>query len=281
MFNLDDVLALDYLIESREQLAVAEKELLAIESEAAILGEERINRICRAIHRVKIGSFLFDLAKIGELAQKTENAIARIRFQTTAPSPARISVLLRAIDRLNELILTPDTSNQADLSGVIAELAMPDLGLQASVEKGGDSEERSEQGPRDRLRILLVEDDLACRLLLQTFLARYGDCHVALNGREAVEAFRAAFARGSSYDFICMDIMMPEMDGCEAVREIRTWEENHGIRSPYGAMIFMTTTVHEIREVFRCFRELCDAYLVKPIDLGQLLSKMRFFELIQ
>lgn len=73
---------------------------------------------------------------------------------------------------------------------------------------------------------------------------------------------------------------MPQMDGREAVRHIRTWEETHGVRSPCGATIFMTTTVQEIRDVFRCFNELCDAYLLKPIDLGQLLGKMKFFELV-
>ena len=97
---------------------------------------------------------------------------------------------------------------------------------------------------------------------------------------EAVEAFQTALAGGKNYDLICMDIMMPEMDGREAVRQIRAFEEERGIRSPYGATIFMTTTVQEIREVFQCFRELCDAYLLKPIDLGRLLTKMTFFQLV-
>ena len=44
--------------------------------------------------------------------------------------------------------------------------------------------------------MLLVEDDFASRLLLQTFLSRYGECHIAVNGREAVEAFRAALEQG-------------------------------------------------------------------------------------
>jgi two-component system chemotaxis response regulator CheY len=280
MFKLDEVLVLDYLMESHEELLAVEKDLLAIESEGVNLDKERINRICLALHSVKSGSLLFDLVKIAELAQKTENAITRIRFQKIAPTQARVSLLLGAIDRLNELILSPDTSNEADISGLMAELALPDVSLQGSFEKGGASEDKPANGTRDRLRILIAEDDLACRLLLQTFLARYGECHVALNGREAVEAFRTAFAQGSSYDLICMDIMMPEMDGREAVRQIRALEEERGIRSPNGATIFMTTTVQEIRDVFRCFRELCDAYLLKPIDLGQLLTKMEFFQLV-
>ena len=125
-----------------------------------------------------------------------------------------------------------------------------------------------------------MEDDFASRLLLQTFLSRFGECHVAVNGREAVEAFRASWEMGHKYDLICMDIMMPEMDGCEAVRQIRAQEEAHGILSTYGAKIIMATTVDDIKEVIRCFNELCDAYLMKPIDLAKLLRHMKSYQLI-
>jgi two-component system chemotaxis response regulator CheY len=132
-------------------------------------------------------------------------------------------------------------------------------------------------GPQSRrdLRVLLVEDDFASRLLMQTFLTRFGECHVAVNGREAVDAVRAGFDRGQRYDLICMDIMMPEMDGREAVRRVRAIEESHGILSTFGAKIIMTTTVREIRDVIQCFKDLCDAYLMKPIDLGKLLEQMK------
>ena len=75
------------------------------------------------------------------------------------------------------------------------------------------------------MKTLIVEDDFTSRLFLQTFLSRYGECHIAVNGREAVEAFRMAADNGSPYDLICMDIMMPEMDGQEAVKQIRALEE--------------------------------------------------------
>ena len=39
------------------------------------------------------------------------------------------------------------------------------------------------------MRTLIVEDDFTSRLLLQSLLAQYGECHIAVNGREAVEAF--------------------------------------------------------------------------------------------
>ncbi len=127
------------------------------------------------------------------------------------------------------------------------------------------------------LRFLLVEDDFASRLLLQSFLSRYGDCHIAVNGREAVDAFRAALDAGEAYHLVCMDIMMPVMDGREAVQHLRQAEEAHGIRSTVGAKIVMTTAVDDIQSVSRCFMELCDAYLVKPIDLGRLQAIIKDF----
>jgi two-component system chemotaxis response regulator CheY len=126
-----------------------------------------------------------------------------------------------------------------------------------------------------------VEDDFASRLVLQTFLLRYGECHVAANGREAVEAYRSAWQLQQRYNFVCMDIMMPEMDGCEAVRQLRAFEESQGVLSTHGAKIIMTTTVHDIREVIRCFMELCDAYLMKPIDLAKLIGHMKSYQLIE
>ncbi len=125
-----------------------------------------------------------------------------------------------------------------------------------------------------------MEDDFASRLLLQTYLCRYGECHIAVNGKEAVDAVRFLLERGRRYDLICMDIMMPELDGREAVRQIRALEEKHGILSTYGMKIIMTTAVDDMKEVIRCFQELCDSYLTKPIDLTELLTHMRSFGLI-
>jgi two-component system chemotaxis response regulator CheY len=131
------------------------------------------------------------------------------------------------------------------------------------------------------MKTLIVEDDFASRLVLQTFLSRYGECHVAVNGREAVDAFSAAQAGQEKYDLICMDIMMPGMDGHEAVRQVRALEESCGVLSSSGVKIIMVTALNDIKEVSRCFRELCDAYLVKPINLTELLKEIRSQQLVQ
>jgi len=262
--NLDDELAETYLAESREHLAQVERDLLAIEKDGTQINDDLIDRVFQAIHAVKGGAGLFNLPRIRELAHEMEDALARIRFRKIVPTPDWISVLLSAADKLSELIQNPGASNRADISEIMTALA----GLQA------------DHRASKPLRMLLVEDDFFSRLLLQTFLSRYGECHMAVNGREAVEAVRSALERGQHYALICMDIMMPEMDGREAVRHVRAMEEAEGIHSTAGAKIIMTTAVDDVREVSRCFRDLCDGYLVKPIDLAQLLSQMKSYQLI-
>jgi two-component system chemotaxis response regulator CheY len=130
------------------------------------------------------------------------------------------------------------------------------------------------------MKTLIVEDDFTARLLLQGLLSRYGECHIAVNGREAVEAFRMASDSGAGYNLICMDILMPELDGPGAVQQIRALEEARGILSPVGVKIVMTTAVENMKEVFRSFQQLCDAYLVKPIDMQKLVGHLTAFGLV-
>ena len=127
---------------------------------------------------------------------------------------------------------------------------------------------------------LIVEDDFTSRLLLQTFLSRYGECHVAINGKEAVEAFRLARQNGRTYDLICMDIMMPEKDGKAALSEIRALEEAGGTFSSSGAKIIMITALDDVKNVVESFRALCDAYLFKPVDTTQLLAHLKTLALV-
>ena len=130
------------------------------------------------------------------------------------------------------------------------------------------------------MKTLIVEDDFTNRLLLQTLLARYGECHIAVNGKESVEAFRLATVNAVPYDLVCMDILMPEMDGKEAVKQLRALEEQYGVLPSRTAKIIMTTAVTDVKEVVRSFKEMCDAYLFKPIDAAELLRQLKAFELI-
>jgi two-component system chemotaxis response regulator CheY len=130
------------------------------------------------------------------------------------------------------------------------------------------------------MRTLIVEDDVTSRLLLQSLLSPYGECHIAVNGWEAVAAFRAAQESGQAYDLICMDIMMPEMDGQTAVTEILALEEARGKLSTSGVKIIMTTALDDVKNVVESFTASCDAYSFKPIDKEKLLAQVRGLRLV-
>ena len=125
------------------------------------------------------------------------------------------------------------------------------------------------------MRILIMEDDLTSQLLLRKLLEPYGDCNTVDNGPEAVEAFRLARSMGEPYDLVCLDIMVPEMDGQEVLRKIRDLETEQGIFPGRGAKVLMTTALNDGDNVMTAFRELCDGYLVKPIEKIKLLHNLR------
>jgi len=98
----------------------------------------------------------------------------------------------------------------------------------------------------------------------------------ATTGREAINLL----ASESEVAIVLMDIMMPEMDGQSAVREIRACEEARGMLSTQGVKIIMTTALDDVKNVVESFKLLCDAYVFKPIDTGNLLDHLRFLRLI-
>ena len=136
------------------------------------------------------------------------------------------------------------------------------------------------QPPINQFKTLIVEDDFTSRLLLQEFLKAYGLPHIAVNGKEAVEAVRAALETGEPYRLICLDIIMPEMDGQTALKQIRKLEENKGIFSTDGAKIIMTTAHGTPEQVQKAFMGLCDGFLVKPVSKMKMEEELRKLGLI-
>ena len=131
------------------------------------------------------------------------------------------------------------------------------------------------------MNVLIVEDDFSSRLLLQKLLAPFGECDIAVNGKEAVFGFRTALEDGQPYSLVCLDIMMAEMGGHAALKEMRALEEARGIVSTEGAKIIMITALADIKNVSSAYNELCDGYLVKPIDQSkmiELLKELKFVE---
>jgi two-component system chemotaxis response regulator CheY len=130
------------------------------------------------------------------------------------------------------------------------------------------------------MKILIAEDDFASRMFLYKFLTSYGDCDLTVDGIEAVEAFLMAHDAGTPYDLICLDIMMPKVDGIKALKAIRDIEKQKGIEEKHSAKVIMTTALNDTESVHNSFNAGCEVYASKPIDTTKFIDVMKKLELI-
>ncbi len=129
------------------------------------------------------------------------------------------------------------------------------------------------------MRILIVDDEFVSRKKAQKIMSQYGKCDVASNGIDALEAFHLAHNQGGPYDLITMDIMMPDMDGIETLKRIRTWEKSRNIELGKGVRLVILTASKASDSVLSSFNEGCEAYIVKPFNkekLANALSELGF-----
>ena len=128
------------------------------------------------------------------------------------------------------------------------------------------------------MKILLAEDDFASRKFMQKYLDKYGECDVTVDGGEAVDAFLMALEDEEPYDLICLDVMMPVLDGYQVLKAIRSMEKERGIEGDNITKIIMTTALNEEKNVRVAFELGCTVYCNKPIDqekFEQVLSKLK------
>ena len=116
------------------------------------------------------------------------------------------------------------------------------------------------------MKILLAEDDFVTRKFMANFLSKYGECDVTVDGMEAVDAFMLALEEEEPYDLVCLDIMMPVMDGYQALVGIRNLEKQRNVPEEKAAKVIMTTALNEERNVNMAFELGCTIYSGKPID---------------
>ena len=124
----------------------------------------------------------------------------------------------------------------------------------------------SAPGKNSRPSVLIVDDAELHRTLLSAYLMGTPfEADGAENGAIAV-----AKVKDRKYDFILMDLLMPEMDGFEAMRNIRIWEESRGLGR---ACVIITVSAWELKEaVPECFECGADMHLTKPIRRAKLLE---------
>lgn len=114
--------------------------------------------------------------------------------------------------------------------------------------------------------VLLVDDDMRNLYALSGVLEERGiEVTKAENGKQALELLNS----GESYNMVLMDIMMPEMNGYEAISEIRKIEK-------YKKLPIIALTAKAMQDdKDKCFEVGANDYLSKPIETDRLLSLMR------
>jgi len=125
------------------------------------------------------------------------------------------------------------------------------------------------------MKILIAEDDFVSRKILNTQLASLGEVDIAANGNEAFTAVKMAFETNQPYDLICLDIMMPEVDGIMVLKKIRQLEVQKGLNPETRSKIIMTTALSEKSHVLAAAQANCNGFLVKPIDRARLFDEIR------
>ncbi|MCE1226221.1 MAG: response regulator [Geobacteraceae bacterium] len=127
------------------------------------------------------------------------------------------------------------------------------------------------------MRSLIVDDDAMGRLMLASFLEELGPCDQAENGQQALEQIDAAITAGAPYNLICLDIVMPIMDGTATLHGIRERDQQQGMRTKVF-MISACSSPQDIEDAF--FEGDCDDYIVKPFQREAVTQMLQRHKLI-
>ena len=132
------------------------------------------------------------------------------------------------------------------------------------------------------MKILIVEDDLTTLEMMEGILSDYGSCDKAENGKDGMKAFESAIESGQPYDLVCLDILMPEMDGQEMLKLIRDKEKSMETGRDDEVKVIMTTTMDTPEHVTEAYYEGgCTSYLIKPVEAKKLLGLLKAFGLVK
>ena len=131
------------------------------------------------------------------------------------------------------------------------------------------------------MKALVVEDDFTSSKILQRLLVSNFETDVAIDGVEAIDAFKSAHDNNAHYDVIFLDIMMPKKDGHQVLKDIRSYEEQNNIDSDHAAKIIMTTALDDSKNVLSAFKSGCEGYIVKPYNKQKIFEKLEELGLIE
>ena len=125
-------------------------------------------------------------------------------------------------------------------------------------------------------QFLIADDNLANRTLLDHLLRQYGSCTFATNGLEAVKRYQHSWEEEQPFSVIFMDVMMPEMNGTDALRMIREFEATQGIPM---VNVIMVSALRDGDNIQQSRSAGAQHYLIKPFREKEIFSLLSSFGL--
>lgn len=125
------------------------------------------------------------------------------------------------------------------------------------------------------MKILIAEDNNDYATMLKQILSEFGECTVVSDGSAAVTAFSEALAANTPFDLICLDILMPNMNGHEALRSIRKLEDQKGLTGYSGVRIVMTTALEDEENIEEAMKAGCEGYVFKSAGAKRLIKQLK------
>lgn len=241
----------DWVLSTRD--AIREIESATLRAEAQGVSDEDMQRIRAYLHNMKGEAGFVGLDTISGVCHLVETELDSEGNQ----EGFRSDMLLGVVDWFEQVLVLTEKGEDVGGEGSVAE---------------------SESG---KPRVLIVEDGVINRKLLENMLREVCDCDVASDGEVGVNAFLKALDEGRPYDVIFLDIMMPKMDGQAMLEKVRKEETERDILGSDGVKVIMTTALKDSKNVLGAFRQGCEGYLVKPIEKDELFAKLHELDILK
>ncbi len=124
------------------------------------------------------------------------------------------------------------------------------------------------------MKILIAEDNKPSSYILAKFLEPYGECSIAENGMIAVDLFVQSIQEGSPYDLVCIDILMPKMDGLKVLKAIKEIEKETKEADQPAVKTMMVTALGDTNNIYKAYEDGCDAYIIKPYTREKIFESL-------
>jgi len=129
------------------------------------------------------------------------------------------------------------------------------------------------------MKILIVDDDFLARQFLLTILQNNNECHIAMNGEDAMELFNLSVMSSQPFDIILLDIVMPIMNGHQVIEKVRETEKHYNIPKDRMVKIVITSAKDDAQHKIKSLKAGADKYLTKPLSPQKVISIIKSFNI--